>query len=85
MSSKIADSISLGDFGEVSKMDLKRKNIISIISQETANLNKDRKSRIHLIWVNNNEMIKKAEECLSVKAKNYNKLKKTFKAYSSNN
>jgi len=85
LSSKIADSISIGDFGQVSKMDSQRKSIINFISKDTANLNNERRNRIKLIWVNNNHIINKAEEYMSSKAKNYNKQKKRFKAYSNNN
>ena len=52
LSSQIAESISLGNFGEVTKLDLERKTIISAISQDSKKLNDNRKTRLKLIWVN---------------------------------
>ena len=83
LSSKIAESISLGKFGEVTKLDLERKNIISVISQDSKKLNDNRKSRLKLIWVNNNDLIKSAEKQMQNRKKKFLKVKKTFKAYSS--
>ena len=37
LSSKIADSITIGDFGEVTKLDLARKVILQKISKDAAN------------------------------------------------
>ncbi len=82
LSSQIAESISLGKFGEVTKLDLERKNIISVISQDSKKLNDNRKSRLKLIWVNNNDLIKSAEEQMHNRKKKFLKVKKTFKAYS---
>ena len=84
LSSKIAYNISMGEFNEVKQLDLKRKYIIKMISNDAANLSKNDKKRIKLIWVNNNELVKKAEECISKKKERFNKLKKTFQAYSNN-
>ena len=82
LSSQIAESISLGNFGEVTKLDLERKNIISVISQDSKNLNDNRKSRLKLIWINNNELVKSAEDYMYKRKKKYLKIKKTFQAYS---
>ena len=82
LSSQIAESISLGNFGEVTKLDLERKNIISVISQDSKNLNDNRKSRLKLIWINNNELVKSAEDYMNKRKKKYLKIKKTFQAYS---
>ena len=84
LSSQIAESISLGNFGEVTKLDLERKNIISVISQDSKNLNDNRKSRLKLIWINNNELVKSAEDYMNKRKKKYLKIKKTFQAYSDN-
>ena len=84
LSSQIAESISLGNFGEVTKLDLERKNIISVISQDSKNLNDNRKSRLKLIWINNNELVKSAEDYMHKRKKKYLKIKKTFQAYSDN-
>ena len=82
LSSKIADSITMGEFNQVQKLDLERKNIIKKISNDAANLNTLNTRRLKLIWVNNKELVKKAEESISKKKEKFNKLKKTFKAYS---
>ena len=84
LSSQIAESISLGNFGEVTKLDLERKNIISVISQDSKNLNDNRKSRLKLIWINNNELVKSAEDYMHKRKQKYLKIKKTFQAYSDN-
>ena len=71
-----------GEFNQVQKLDLERKNIIKKISNDAANLNTLNTRRLKLIWVNNKELVKKAEESISKKKEKFNKLKKTFKAYS---
>ena len=53
LSSRIADNISMGQFGDVTKLDIERKVIINKISQDASNLNSRRKSRLKLVWVNN--------------------------------
>ena len=85
LSCKIAESISIGDFSEVTKLDLVRKEILSKISKDTANLNNTNKKRLKLIWVNNCKLIKDSEISIVKKQENFNKLRKTFKAYSKNN
>ena len=85
LSSQIADSISLGNFGEVTKLDLARKVILHKISKDTANLNDKNKKRLKLIWVNNCKLIEDSKSSISKKQQEFNKLKKTFKAYSQNN
>ena len=82
LSSQIAESISLGNFGEVTKLDLERKNIISVISQDSKNLNDNNTSRLKLIWVNNNQLVKDAEEHMENRKKKFLKAKKIFRAYS---
>lgn len=85
LSSQIADSISHGNFGEVTRLDLERKNIINVISKETQSLNDNNKSRLKLIWVNNKNLVKNAEDYMNKKKKKFLKIKKTFKAYSNLN
>ena len=85
LSSQIADCISLGNFGEVTKLDLARKVILHKISQDTANLNTKNRRRLKLIWVNNCKLIEETKSSIDKKQKDFNKLKKTFKAYSQNN
>ena len=84
LSSKIAESITVGNFGEVTKLDMARKIILQKISKDTANLNNNR-DRLRLVWVNNCELIKKTETLISNRQKVFNKTKKTLKAYSKNN
>ena len=84
LSSRIAESITVGNFGEVTKLDMARKLILQKISQDTANLNNNR-DRLRLVWVNNCELIKKSETFISNRQKFFNKTKKTLKAYSKNN
>ena len=84
LSSKIASSISIGNFKEVTKLDLARKVILHKISKDTANLNDKNKERIKLVWVNNRKLIEKAENCIVKKQQEFNKIRKTFKAYSKN-
>ena len=84
LSSKIAESITVGNFGEVTKLDMARKIILQKISKDTANLNNNR-DRLRLVWVNNCELIKKTETLISNRQKFFNKTKKTLKAYSKNN
>ena len=84
LSSKIAESITLGNFGEVTKLDMARKLILKKISKDSANLNNNR-DRLRLVWVNNCELIKNAENTISNRQKIFNKTKKTHKAYSKNN
>ena len=85
LSSKIADSITMGDFGEVTKLDLARKVILQKISKDAANLNNNNKNRLRLVWVNNRELIKKTETLMCNKQESFNKIRKTLKAYSKNN
>ena len=85
LSSQIANSISLGNFGEVTKLDLARKVILHKISKDTANLNEKNRGRLKLIWVNNCKLIEETMYSIDKKQKDFNKLKKTFKAYSRNN
>ena len=85
LSSQIADSISIGNFGEVTKLDLARKVILQKISTDADYLNKKNKKRLKLIWVNNCKLIDDAQSSITKKQEDYNKLKKTFKAYSQNN
>ncbi len=85
LSSKIADSITIGDFGEVTKLDLARKVILQKISKDAANLNNNNKNRLRLVWVNNRELIKKTEILMCNRQESFNKTRKTLKAYSKNN
>ena len=85
LSSKIADSITVGDFGEVTKLDLARKVILQKISKDAANLNTNNKKRLKLIWVNNCKLIDDTKSCIEKKQESFNKLRKTLKAYSKNN
>ena len=48
LSSRIADNISLGQFGDVTKLDIERKIIINKISQDASNLNSGRKKQIKI-------------------------------------
>ena len=84
LSSKIADSITIGDFGEVTKLDLARKVILQKISKDAANLNNNNRNRLKLVWVNNCKLIKKTEKLISKRQEIYNKTKKTLYAYSKN-
>ena len=84
LSSRIADNISLGQFGDVTKLDIERKVIINKISQDASNLNSRRKSRLKLIWVNNKKMIKELEDKNSFSKKKFNMHKKTLVEYSKN-
>ena len=70
LSSRIADNISLGQFGDVTKLDIERRIIINKISQDASNLNSGRKSRLKLIWVNNKKMIKELEDKILLVKKN---------------
>ena len=85
LSSKIAESITIGNFGEVTKLDLARKVILQKISKDAANLNNNNKSRLRLVWVNNCELIRKTETLISNRQENFNKTRKTLRAYSKNN
>ena len=85
LSCKIADNISIGNFGEVTKLDLARKVILHKISKDAANLNDKSRSRLKLIWVNNCKLIEDTKSSISKRQEKFNKLKKTFKAYSKNN
>ena len=85
LSSKIADSISIGNFGEVTKLDLARKFILQKISKDTANLNEKNRKRLKLIWVNNCKLIEDTQSSITKKQEDFNRLRKTFKAYSQNN
>ena len=85
LSSKIADSITIGNFGEVTKLDLARKVILQKISKDAANLNNINRNRLKLVWVNNCELIKKTETLISDSQQNFNKTRKTIKEYSKNN
>ena len=79
LSSKIAESITVGNFGEVTKLDMARKIILQKISKDTANLNNNR-DRLRLVWVNNCELIKeKTETLISNRQKFFNKTKKLLK------
>ena len=84
LSSKIADSITVGDFGEVTKLDLARKDILSKISKDTDNFNKREKTRLKLVWINNCKLINEAENSMLKRQESFNKLRKTLKAYSKN-
>ena len=82
LSSRIANNISLGQYNDITKLDIERKFIINKISKEASNLNDRRKSRLKLIWVNNNKMIKQLEDKDSSSKKKFNNLKKTLSGYS---
>lgn len=82
LSSRIADNISLGHFKDITKLDIERKFIINKISKEASNLNDGRKSRLKLVWVNNNKMIKQLKDQNFSNKKKFNNLKKTFTEYS---
>ena len=82
LSSRIADNISLGHFKDITKLDIERKFIINKISKEASNLNDRRKSRLKLVWVNNNKMIKQLKNQNFSNKKKFNNLKKTFTEYS---
>ena len=84
LSSKIADSITVGDFGEVTKLDLARKVILQKISKDASNFTNNNRDRLKLVWVNNCELIKKTEKLMSKRQEIYNKTKKTLYAYSKN-
>ena len=84
LSSRIADNISLGQFGDVIKLDSERRFIINKISQDASNLNSRRKSRLKLIWVNNKNMIKELEDKNSSSKKKLSMHKKTLVEYSKN-
>ncbi len=84
LSSQIADSITVGNFGEVTRLDLARKVILQKISKDTANLNEKNRNRLKLIWVNNCKLVDEASNSLLKKQKEHNLLKKTFRAYSNN-
>ena len=84
LSSKIADNISMGLFEEINKMDYERKKIIHKISSEAANLNDNRRKRLRLVWVNNNNMVKTLEDKNHQQKKKFNILKKTINEYSRN-
>ena len=85
LSSKIADSITIGNFGEVTRLDLARKVILQKISKDAANLNNNNRNRLKLVWVNNCELIEKTETLISDSQQNFNKTRKTIKEYSKNN
>ena len=85
LSSKIADNISMGLFKDINKMDYERKAIIKKISSDAANLNNNNKNRLRLVWVNNQELIKKTEILMCNRQESFNKTRKTLKAYSKNN
>ena len=57
LSSKI-DSITIGNFGEVTRLDLARK-LFYKKSKDAANLNNNNRNRLKLVWVNNCELIEK--------------------------
>ena len=79
LSSKIAESITLGNFGEVTKLDMARKLILKKISKDSANLNNNNKNRLRLVWVNNCDLIKNAENLISNNKKFLIKQKKLLK------
>jgi len=85
LSSKIADNISMGLFEDINKMDYERKKIIHKISADAANFNDQKKKRLRLVWVNNNNMIKTLEDKNHQQKKKFNVLKKTITEYSRNN
>ena len=85
LSSKIADSITIGNFGEVTKLDLARKVILQKISKDAANLNNNNRNRLKLVWVNNCKLIEKTETLISNRQQSFNKKRKTIKEYSKNN
>lgn len=84
LSSRIANNISLGQFGDVTKLDTERRFIINKISQDASNLNSRRKSRLKLIWVNNKKMIKELENKNSLSKKKFSMHKKSLVEYSKN-
>ena len=84
LSSRIANNISLGQFSDVTKLDIERRFIINKISQDASNLNSKRKSRLKLIWVNNKKMIKECEDKNSLSKKKFSMHKKSLVEYSKN-
>ena len=84
LSAKMARDVNLGNFLAISKMDQERKSIIKKISKDVANISSNNKKKLRLIWTNNNILIDNINLQLQKKKEFHNKLRKTLKAYSSN-
>ena len=74
LSSKMAEKVSIGNFVEISKMDQERKKIINKISFNAANIKKKHKTRLKLVWINNEKLIEKIGKNLIEKKKYHSKV-----------
>ncbi len=81
LSSKMADFFSLGNYNEIYNIDVKRKIILKEISKDVSNLSKENKSKLRLVWKNNNKIITEIEKDIMKDRKDFIKKKKIFLAY----
>ena len=62
LSSKMAESFTLGNYGMIKSIDSKRKHILNKISEDIEYLSNSNKKKLQLVWVNNSAMITKFEK-----------------------
>ena len=84
LSSKMAESFSLGDYNIIKTIDNKRKLILHEISKDLGNLSNNNRRILKLIWSNNNCLVSSLEEKIRENKNKYLKKKKLFIAYSKN-
>ena len=84
LSSLMVHSFTLGDYNIIKTIDSKRKHILEEISKDINTLSNSNKKKLKLIWVNNNNLIKKFEKKMQLNKKEVVSKKKLFLAYSKN-
>ena len=84
LSSQMANSFTLGNYGIIETIDIKRKRILEEISKDLGNLSNSNKKKLEVVWTNNNKLIKNFEQKMDKNKKVLMDKKKLFIAYSSN-
>ena len=84
LSSKMAESFTLGNYGMIKCIDSKRKHILNKISEDIEYLSNSNKKKLQLVWVNNSAMITKFKKKMFENKKSELEKKKVFIAYSKN-
>ena len=84
LSSQMANSFTLGNYGIIKTIDIKRKLILEEISKDLGNLSNSNKKKLEVVWINNNKLIKNFEEKMNKNKRELINKKKLFIAYSNN-
>lgn len=81
ISAVMAANISGGNYKVISKMDTKRRQIISLISDNSSEIKDKHNKRIRLVYDHNKNMVNNINEDISIKNSSFQKKKNILKAY----